>query len=87
MKTFIQVAVYILLVAGVAAVVFYIYSFVKNGQQDFYVQYGAERISGETNVELKKDAYSMFSCGKVLSFGEDSGVADFTVRLELNPEY
>ena len=85
MKTFIQVAVYILLVAALGAVAFYVYMFVQNGQHDFYVRYGEEKISGEKSVELCKDGWSFFSCEKVLSFGDASEASNFTVSVEFNP--
>ena len=62
----VSVILYTIIFAVVIGAVTLIIAFVNNGAKNFYVQYGDEKISYKTeNIELPKDAYSLFYCKNV----------------------
>lgn len=84
----VSVIVYIVLLAVVVGVIALVYAFINNGQKNFYVQYGNEKISHKTeNVELPKNATSLFYCRNILGVTDETEKAkNFTVRVEPNRE-
>lgn len=62
--------------------------FINNGQSNFYVEYGGQRISLESsNIELQKGGYTVFNVKNV--FGDDINGAsknDYTVTISLARE-
>lgn len=82
----ISVIVYAVIFAVVIGAVALIIAFVNNGAKNFYVQYGDEKISYKTeNVELPKDAYSLFYCKNVFGLTDKTEKAkNFTVQIVFN---
>jgi hypothetical protein len=78
--------VYISLLAVAVGVIVLVLAFVNNGQKNFYVQYGNEKISYKAeNVELPKNATTLFYCKNVLGVTDEQAKANnFTVRIEPN---
>lgn len=61
-------------------------AFIENGQKNFYVQFGNEKISYKTeNKVLQKDAYNIFYCKNILGITDETSKADnFTVSVYAN---
>ena len=87
-KTIISIVVYAVLLVVVLGVVAFVFAYINNGQKNFYVQYGDEKISHKLeNVELEKNATSLFYCKNVLGITDKQEQAtNFTVRVQANSE-
>ena len=63
-SVFVRVGLAVLLFALLAAVIAWLFTYVGNGQRNFYVKYGNETIISEKkDVELPKDSLNIFYCG------------------------
>lgn len=75
----------LIIAMSVAALISGLVLYIDNGQSNFYVEYGGERISSEhSNIELAKDGYSVFYVKNV--FGDVvNGVSsdDYEVTVSL----
>ena len=82
----VSVILYTIIFAVVIGAVTLIIAFVNNGAKNFYVQYGDEKISYKTeNIELPKDAYSLFYCKNVFGLTDKTEKAkNFTVQIVFN---
>lgn len=79
-STAISVIVYIALLAVVAGAIAIAFAFVNNGQQNFYVQYGNQKILTEKkDVIFEKNVCYVFSCLTVT--GQP---VDYDVQIFLN---
>lgn len=87
-KTIISIVVYGIIVVAILGVIALVLAFVNNGQKNFYVQYGNEKISRKiTNVELPKNATTLFYCKNVLGVTDKQETAkNFTVKIQANAE-
>lgn len=87
-KTIVSVIVYGIIIVAILGVIALVLAFVNNGQKNFYVQYGNEKISRKTeNVELPKNATSLFYCKNVLGLSDKQEKAkNFTVKIQANAE-
>lgn len=85
-KTIISVVVYGIIIVIILGVIALVIAFVNNGQKNFYVQYGDEKISHKIeNVELPKNATSLFYCKNVLGLSDKQEKAkNFTVLVAAN---
>lgn len=85
-KTIVSVIVYGIIIVAILGVIALVLAFVNNGQKNFYVQYGNEKISYKAeNVELPKNATTLFYCKNVLGVTDEQAKANnFTVRIEPN---
>ncbi len=85
-KTIVSVIVYGIIIVAILGVIALVLAFVNNGQKNFYVQYGNEKISYKAeNVELPKNAVTLFYCKNVLGVTDEQAKANnFTVRVEPN---
>lgn len=85
-KTIVSVIVYGIIIVAILGVIALVLAFVNNGQKNFYVQYGNEKISYKAeNVELPKNATTLFYCKNVLGVTDEQEKAkNFTVRVEPN---
>lgn len=85
-KTIVSVIVYGIIIVAILGVIALVLAFVNNGQKNFYVQYGNEKISYKAeNVELPKNATTLFYCKNVLGLSDKQEKAtNFTVRIEPN---
>lgn len=79
-SVFVRISLIVLLFALLAGVLALTFTYVGNGQRNFYVKYGNETIISEKKgVELPKDSYSVFYCGTL------TGQAiDYDVQVFLN---
>ena len=76
----ISVIVYIALLAVVAGAIALAFAFVNNGQQNFYVQYGNEKIVNEKkDLILDKNVCYVFYCSTVTG-----QTVDYDVQIFLN---
>ncbi len=75
------VIITVLVIALIAGLVL----FINNGQSNFYVEYGGQRISTEvSNIELRKGGYTIFNVKNV--FGNTisgTSVHDYSVTVSL----
>ena len=85
-KTIVSVIVSGIIIVAILGVIALVLAFVNNGQKNFYVQYGNEKISYKAeNVELPKNAATLFYCKNVLGVTDEQAKANnFTVRIEPN---
>lgn len=79
-SVFVRVGLLVLLLVLLLGVVGMAYSYIGNGQRNFYVQYGNEVITGEKkDVEFEKDNVYVFTCGTLTG-----QTVSFDVRITLN---
>lgn len=85
-KTIISVIVYGIIIVIILGVIALVIAFVNNGQKNFYVQYGNEKISYKVdNAELPKNATTLFYCKKILGITDKQEKAkNFTVSIVAN---
>lgn len=79
-SVFFRITLVILLFALLAGVLALAFTYVGNGQRNFYVKYGKETIISEKKgVELPKDRFSVFYCNTLT--GQS---IDYDVQIYLN---
>lgn len=78
-KVLISLIVIVILIGAVAM----IYAFIDNGQRNFYIQYGNEKISYKLDdISLQKNAYNIFFCKNLLAISDDATKAtNYTVSV------
>lgn len=79
-SVFLRIGLVVLLFALLAGVLALAFTYVGNGQRNFYVRYGNEKIISEKKgVELPKDSFSIFQCNTLT--GQP---IDYDVQIYLN---
>jgi len=79
-SVFVRVGLLVLLLALLLGVLGMAYSYIGNGQRNFYVQYGNEIVASEKkNVEFEKGKVYVFTCGTLTG-----QTVSFDVRITLN---
>lgn len=85
MKAFNKIITYVLIVAVLLGVFGLFYAFVGNGQSNYYVEYGNKQISRKrTNIELPKNAYSLFYVKSILFDKSFVSADDYEVNIYLD---
>lgn len=87
-KKFLTTVISVLLLAVIAVAGVLIYLYVRNGQKNFYVQYGSEQIAFDAeNIVLPKDTDNVFYCKNVLGYNrETENAKNFTVTVILDKD-
>ncbi len=87
-KSVISTVIYVAIFVAILGVIALVFAFINNGQKNFYVQYGDEKISyKKENVELPKNATSLFYCKNVLGLSDKQEKAkNFNVCIQANAD-
>ncbi len=63
MKTYVKVIIGLLIIAIIIVAAWFMYSFINNGQKNFYVSYGGMTITGSADeIKFEKDKYTVINC-------------------------
>lgn len=82
-----KIVVYVLIVILFIGLVSGLVLFLDNGQSNYYLAYGNRQISRKaTDIELPKNAYSMFKVKSVLSSKNSVSFDDYEVNIYLDKD-